>query len=38
MTFPFDFDGFGELYEERIYENLKFYDPKISENRNNSFM
>jgi len=38
MALPSDFGGLGELYDEREYENVKFYEPKMPENRNKSFM
>ena len=38
MALPSDFGGLGELYDEREYENVNFYDPKMPENRNKSFM
>jgi hypothetical protein len=38
MELPSDFGGLGELYDERKYENVNFYDPKMPENRNKSFM
>ena len=38
MALPSDFGGLGELYDEREYENVNFYDPKMPENRNKSFV
>ena len=38
MALPSDFGGLGELYDERKYENVNFYDPKMPENRNKSFI
>ena len=38
FALPSDYGGLGNLYNENKYENVKFYDPKLPENRNKSFM
>ena len=38
MSLPSDFGGLGNLFNEHEYENVKFYDSKIQENKNKNFM
>ena len=38
MNFPSDYGGLGRVHNDQNYENVKFYDPKDSQNGNKSFM
>ena len=38
MVLPSDYGGFGKLYNEHKYSNLKFYDLKIPENKDKKLM
>ena len=38
MALPSDFGGLGNIYHENKYENLKFYDPKLPENKDKQFI
>lgn len=38
MALPSDFGGLGNLYNENKYQNVKFYDPKLPENKDKNFM
>ena len=38
FALPSDYGGLGNVYNEHKYEKVKFYDPKLPENRNKSFM
>ena len=38
MALPSDFGGLGNLYNENKYQNVKFYDPKLPENKDKKIM
>ena len=38
MALPSDFGGLGNVYYENKYENVKFYDPKLPENKDKQFI
>ena len=38
MVLPSDYGGLGNLYKDHKYSNLKFYDPKMPENKDKKFM
>ena len=38
FALPSDYGGLGYIYNEHKYKNVKFYDPKIPENKGKKFM
>ena len=38
MALPSDFGGLGNIYNDHKYENVKFYDPNLPENKNKPFI
>lgn len=38
FALPSDYGGLGYIYNEHKYKNVKFYDPKIPENKDKKFM
>ena len=38
MAIPSDYGGLGNVYNDHIYKNVKFYDPKAAENKDKKFM